>query len=230
MAVRPLELASPAPRSRDLDDLINAAIKTAQDHGYTLQQLRQRVRERLMAQPPNHILVVEKEAGLRQILRTEIEEGVRTAVASCSPSDFLSNPGLPIGALIVCHEGARRTFEQFIPKDCPILPIWFSTADEHLTLVRQLRQPSVIAVVSVSQQILQTAGGLLAHALGKRHTLQPYLWPNKRASELRAADIVFCDSVTHHKIKARRVIHYRLISPESLERLSVALDRRPRFP
>jgi GntR family transcriptional regulator len=229
MAVRSLEAEASAPRVRDLDDLINAAIKTAQGHGYTLQQLRQRVRERLMAQPPDHILVVEKEAGLRQILRTEIEEGVRVPVASCSPSDFPLNRGLPIGALVVCHAGAQRTFENFVPKDCPILPIWFSAADEHVTLVRQLRQPSLIAVVSVSQQIIQTARGLLAHALEKRHTLQPYLWPNKRASKLRAADIVFCDSIAHHKVKARRVIHYRLISPDSMERLTAAFDRRPQF-
>jgi hypothetical protein len=228
MAVRSLEVATPAPRRKDLDDLINATIKAAQNHGYSLEQLRQRVQERLMAQPPDHILVVEEEAGLRQILRTEIKEGVHVPVASCSPSDFLSNPGLLIGALVVCHEGARCTLEQFIPKDCPILPMWFASADEHLTLVRQLRQPSVIAVVSVSQQIIQTARGMRAHALERRHMLQPYLWPNTRASDLRAVDIVLCDSVALHKTKAPRLAHYRLIPSEFVERLSAAFDKRRR--
>ncbi|MFB3063021.1 MAG: GntR family transcriptional regulator, partial [Candidatus Binatia bacterium] len=36
------------PRVEDLDDLINATIKTAKEKGYSFQQLRKRVEERLM--------------------------------------------------------------------------------------------------------------------------------------------------------------------------------------
>ena len=48
---------------QDLDDLINATRRTAQEKGYSFQQLRQRVEERLMALPPDHLLVVSKEPG-----------------------------------------------------------------------------------------------------------------------------------------------------------------------
>lgn len=41
-----------------LDTVINAAILSARQHGYTLQQLRQRVQERLRVGPPDHLLLV----------------------------------------------------------------------------------------------------------------------------------------------------------------------------
>jgi GntR family transcriptional regulator len=40
----------------NLDELINESIQRAKDMGYSLQALRARVRERLLAQPPDHIL------------------------------------------------------------------------------------------------------------------------------------------------------------------------------
>jgi hypothetical protein len=42
----------------DLDDIINSAIELAQNNGYPLQQLRDRVQERLLARVPDRVLVV----------------------------------------------------------------------------------------------------------------------------------------------------------------------------
>src|SRR5262249_10307916 len=56
------------PDAATLDDLINRTIAMARDNGYSLQELRERVRERLLAQPPDHILVVEQDAGLRELI------------------------------------------------------------------------------------------------------------------------------------------------------------------
>src|SRR5258708_14230423 len=39
-------------RAQDLDATINAVIRVAREGGHSLQELRQRVRERLLAQPP----------------------------------------------------------------------------------------------------------------------------------------------------------------------------------
>ena len=41
----------------DVDDLINTTIRVARDRGYSLQALRERVRTRLLAEPPDHVLV-----------------------------------------------------------------------------------------------------------------------------------------------------------------------------
>jgi GntR family transcriptional regulator len=48
----------------DLDDLINESIQRARAMGFSMQALTERVRERILAQPPDHVLVVEEESGL----------------------------------------------------------------------------------------------------------------------------------------------------------------------
>jgi DNA-binding transcriptional regulator YhcF (GntR family) len=65
VAVR--ERSQPGHRTgtSDLDDLINATIHLARERGYSLRELRERVKGRLLAQPPDRVLVVEQEVGLR---------------------------------------------------------------------------------------------------------------------------------------------------------------------
>src|SRR6185503_3959295 len=58
----------------DLDDVINHAIQAARHHGYTLQQLSGRVRERLLQETPNHVLVISMDLGMQRILKTEVEQ------------------------------------------------------------------------------------------------------------------------------------------------------------
>ena len=60
----------------DLDDLINATIRAARQQGFSLQELRERVRKRLLAEPPDHILVIEDESGLRRLLQEEIVQAL----------------------------------------------------------------------------------------------------------------------------------------------------------
>src|ERR1700733_15573536 len=77
----------------NLDELINESILRAKEMGYSLQALRARVRERLMAQPPDHVLVVEQETGLREIIRQEVLEKVGRPVESCSWEQLLKEKG-----------------------------------------------------------------------------------------------------------------------------------------
>lgn len=211
------------PTAPDLDDVINAAIEVAQQHGYTLQQLRQRVRERLMAEPPDHLLVVEEEDGIRQLLVAELKENVDCPVEACSRSDLAGNRGLAIGALVVGPPGTMRATSPLLPKDRPPFPITFSKAEHQLDLVRQLREPSIIAVVSVSELVLQTARGMFAPALGSLHTLREYFVPAEKPKTLKPFSLVFCDSITRRQLRARNLVHYPLISSDSLNRLARAM-------
>jgi GntR family transcriptional regulator len=213
------------PTVPDLDDVINAAIEVAQQHGYTLQQLRQRVRERLLAEPPDHLLVVEEEDGIRQLLVAELKENMDCPVEACSRSELSANRGLAIGALVVGPPGTMRATSPLLPKDRPPFPITFSKAEHQVALVRKLREPSVIAVVSVSELVLQTARGMLAPALGRIHTLREYFVPSEKPGTLSPFSLVFCDSITRRQVKSKNLVLYQLISPDSLKQLSNAMKR-----
>jgi GntR family transcriptional regulator len=55
-----------------LDQLISAFLKIAREHGFTLAEIRSRVKGWLDFQPPDHFLIIEPEPELRRILVAEI--------------------------------------------------------------------------------------------------------------------------------------------------------------
>src|SRR5262245_61345644 len=155
-----------------LDDLINRTIIRARENGYSLQQLRERVRERLLSEGPDHILVVEQDEGLRDLIREELGAAVRCTVEGCRREDLESNPGLAIGALAVTPHHAFRQVQLLFPKERPVVPVRYALADGHLKIIQALKRPSVVAVVSSSSLFLEVARGILAPALGNRHDLR----------------------------------------------------------
>src|SRR5690348_2395073 len=87
-------------RPSSLDDLINRTIERAKDMGFSLQELTERVRERILAQPPDHILIVEREEGLREILSREVSSKLALPIETCTPEDLMKNPALAVGAQV----------------------------------------------------------------------------------------------------------------------------------
>ncbi|MFZ0962972.1 MAG: GntR family transcriptional regulator, partial [Terriglobia bacterium] len=223
VTVRALEDGSHPRTATGLDDLINTLIRVAREQGYSLQSLRERVRERLLAAPPDHILVVEADAGLRRLLREEIRAAINWPVEVCSRLELAANPGLGIGALAVAAQYAIPDVNPLLPLDRPAIPLAFGSADEQVEMIRKRREPSVMAVVSVSAGFLQTASRVLATAAGSRHVLQEFLLPLADRKALAAADLVFADSIAVREVKHRSVVPYRLIAPASLNYLSSAL-------
>ena len=206
-----------------LDDLINTLISVAREQGHSLQSLRERVRERLLAEPPDHILVVEADAGLRRLLREEIRGAINWPVEVCSRQDLAAHPGRGIGALAVAARYAIADVNPMLPPDRPAIPLDFAAADEQVELIRKRREPSVVAVVSVSEGFLQTAGRVLAAAAGRRHVLQEFLLPLADPKALAAMDVVFADSIAMRQIRHRDLVPYRLIDAASLSYLASAL-------
>ena len=216
--------ATPLPPgdARSLDDLINLTIRMARALGYSMQGLRERVRERLLAAPPDHILVVEQDPGLRAILAEEIRGSTSWRVDGCSREELTSNPGLAVGALAVAAEHATDLVDRLLPQDRPSVPVKYASADEHLRFIRNLREPSTIAIVSVSSVFLAVARSLLAPAVGRRHSLREILLPEENAAISRSADVIFCDSVAKRSFRSTKAIHYRLLTAESLQYISTA--------
>jgi len=207
-----------------LDDLINRTIAMARENGYSLQELRERVRERLLAQAPDHILVVEQDEGLRELMREELRSAVKWVVDGCTREDIASTPGLAIGAMAVTAHHALRLVSPLFPKERPVVPISYSPADEHLKVIRGLRNPSVIAVVSSSRLFLEVARGILAAAIGSRHVLREVCLHDEGPNAVRAADVIFCDSIARTRIRFAKVLHYPLLSAESIAYVKTAME------
>ena len=208
----------------DLDDVINDGIRISREQGYTLQELRRRVRERLMAEPPDHILVVEEEVGLQRVLKAEIraahckssakKSSGRWPVQACSRQELAADPARAIGALVTTPQYLFGDVEGLALKQSPPVPLAYSDAEEQLGHIRGLREASVVAVVSVSAAFLATA----------RSVLVEFLAPLEDAAALRAADLVFCDSVARKLAKSPNCALYRLVDEASMAYLMSAME------
>ena len=80
------------------------------------------MRTRLFAEPPDHILVVEDEPGLRRLIQEEIRGALALPVEGCSLSDLAAHPGLAIGALAVAGQYAIGEIDPLVPKHLPAVP------------------------------------------------------------------------------------------------------------
>ena len=216
---------TPSYKPHDLDELINESIQRATDMGYSLQALRLRVRERLLAQLPDHVLVVEQEPGLRDIIMAEVHESSGWSAQSCSYDEFVAEPGLAIGAQVLVAKHLLENVKPLVSATMPAIGIVYSQAAEQVNLIHKLRKPSIVAVVSVSELLLKTARSLLAPAIGRKHTLNVHLVVRGAVIDPGAADLVICDTVTMSTVRSRRKVHYRLVATDCLEHIATSLTQ-----
>jgi GntR family transcriptional regulator len=220
------DLARQSPSN--LDELINESIQRAKELGYSLQALTERVRERLLAEPPDHILVVEQEAGLCEIIRKEVSEALRCRIEACSPEEFAREPARVIGAQVFAPNFVIEELNSLIPGSRPAVTITYSAADRHIEYIRKLKKPSIVAAVSASESMLKTARSFFAPAIGRKHTFQAILFSRKGRTDLRSIDLAFCDSLAYNAVACRHKIHYQLVDPKCLEQLAMTLRVAPR--
>jgi hypothetical protein len=157
-----------APKSND-------TIQRARALGFSLQALTDCVRERLEAQPADHILIVEEDLGLREIIGAEVRSALGWPAELCSPEEAKRRSGVAVGAQVFAPAYILGELQPFIPENRPAVAISYSQASEHVAAIGALGKPSAIAVVSVSKSLLRTARGLLAPAIGRKHTYSEIL-------------------------------------------------------
>jgi len=223
LVVGPNRSSGSIESAQDLDELINAAIRMARAKGHSLQAVRQRVRERLLDQAPDHILVVEQDAGLRTLMEDEIRGVMDFPVQGCSREELAAHSGLAIGALAVAAQHAIAQVDALVPKNRPAIALRFASADKHIELIRSLRAPSVIGVASISEAFMQIARSLLAPALGQRHSLKEFFLSSSGRVDTKGVDVMFADSTACRLIRIPKATRYQLVAEESLEYLSNAI-------
>jgi DNA-binding transcriptional regulator YhcF (GntR family) len=220
------------PQSQDLDDVLNSMIREAGRLGFSLQQLHNRLRDRLFAAPADHLLVLSGDEGMRKLFLSELRECFECPVEVCTPDDLVANPDRGIGALVVSPPVHIPTIQPVLARDRAPVSITYSPGDDLIEEIRRLQKPALIAIVSISEYFLGMARGVLAGAVGQRHSIGTYLMTGRRRVTPGAADLLVCDAVTYPVLRPRYkpgiVFQYRLISPASLEHISSLVANPPR--
>jgi GntR family transcriptional regulator len=219
--------SAPSPRVHatavDLDELINQTIRRASELGYSLQALRYQALERLRAQPPDHILVVEDEAELSKVMCAEICSKIGKHVESCTLDELFRASELALAAQVVAPERQVYLINPLLSPTLPCISLAFASAEGSLDSIRSLTKPSAIGVASISRTFLKTARSLLAPIIGRKHIMKMLLLPPNRSGALDGMDIVFCDAVAMSLVRHRHKIQYHLVSESCLEDIAVSL-------
>ncbi len=206
----------------DLDGLINAFLAYARQRGYSLQQVRARVRERMAAQPPDHYLVVEPDPSISAMLTYDITAATGAPVSTVTPHQLAQNPGLALGAVVAASVHTMQKYPDIYPSHAVVVPLEFPQAHEFMNRVRALEQPSVIVIASHSQEFLEAARGALAAAAGRKHEICDCRLDQGHTPP-EAADLVVCDTHSRRRVKARTVMVVPSLSRKSLAALRDAM-------
>lgn len=169
------DATGPSPPVTDLDYLIDNTIGLAQAHGYSLQQLAARLRQRLLEQPPDHLLIVAPDQGIGEIMREEIGSRIGYAPPVCGLDLLQQNPALGIGAVLITPAYVVERLRQFTTVRQRILPVSYTPLDELMLTISNLSQPSMIGWVSVSGAGLKTITGMVAPVIGDLHSSNLFL-------------------------------------------------------
>ena len=226
LAVRPQRAQGGEP----IDNLIDSFLVEARQYGCTLEQVFRKIQKRMLA-PPDRVLVLSNDAGMRLLLPTELKQKFGCRVEAFAVEELTADPELMMGALVVSPPGHIPKIAGLLPPERPAIPITYSPADPHLDLMRRLERPTLIALVSISGYFLKTARAVLASAAGRRHSMREYLLSadSEDVKDLQGiADLVFCDlavqGAARRKFPGARVVVHRMISDQCMDQIGSLLS------
>jgi DNA-binding transcriptional regulator YhcF (GntR family) len=217
-----VQSAEKAMAATSLNEMVSGLVRYGRSQNWSLNELRARILARLNAEPPDHVLLVEAEQGLRKLLLKELQDSLDLPIRTCSPSDLQAKPELLVGAQVASPNYLSKAVKPLLASTRPLVELQFGTIEQVGQIVGKLGRPSIIAVASVSQAVLLMARALFGVVERKGHTLITCAIPGEQ-EKLRAADLIFCDAVAIKNVKNRRATEFRILADESIRSLTTAV-------
>jgi len=207
-----------------LDQLISAFLKIAREHGFTLAEIRSRVKGWLDFQPPDHFLIVEPEPELRRILVAEIHAATDFPVKGVGLDAW--SPEELAGAALVAMYGRADELKGALPLGMSCLMLRSSPAAELEKLQTNTSSEPTVAIVSRWPDFLRWARAILlakgmeAAQLSFRDAREKHWHKGLRSS------VVVTDVVTAAQMPLGcRMLTLNLIAESSLQELRQFVDQ-----
>ena len=223
--VRVLAPDGPLDGHLQLDQLISAFLKMARENGFTLAEIRSRVRGWLDFQPPDHFLIIEPEPELRGILLAEVREATVFPVQGVG-LDACRNPAELAGAALVAMYGRADELKGALPLDASCLMLRSRSAAELEKLQINASSGSPVAIVSRWPDFLRwaravlVARGMDAAQLSFRDAREKH-WQKGLRSSIVVTDVVTADQLPG----GCRPLILNLIAESSLQELRQFVDQ-----
>ena len=216
--VRELNRESLVDAQLELDQLIAIFLRTARAKGYRMSEIVARVRHWLNAQPPDHFLLLEPDAGLRDILAAEIRQATGFRVESADINECADRLA---GAAPVALYSRAELVRQALPRDTSCLLLHMRSVSDELQGKERPSANDLITIVSRWEELYKwartilVAAGLDSDAICFRDAAR-----RDWQKGLSASWLVITDALTAERIPAscpHRV--FRIIADSSLDEL-----------
>ena len=209
----------------ELDQLISAFLSLARAQGFSLAEIQGRVKHWLAEEPPDHFLVVEPDAGLREILVSEIEEATGSRVRGAGLE--ACRDGGCAGAAVVALYSHAEVVRAALPAGTTPILLHSRSVPESLQGGEPPPPDALVAVVSRWPQFLNWARVVLVAA-----GLDPSSLAFRDAREdgwergLRTSAFVITDALTSAQLpRGLDARVFRVIADSSLEELRGYVER-----
>ncbi|HEY6189144.1 MAG TPA: GntR family transcriptional regulator [Pyrinomonadaceae bacterium] len=210
----------------ELDQLIQTFLQLARDRGFSLDEIRARVKHWLGLQPPDHFLVIEPDEELRRILIAEIKEATMFPVKGASPAECADERVLA-GAAPVALYGQAGRVRDALPPGSACLFLHSRSVPESLEGQERPGDDALIAVVSHWPDFLRWSRTMLLAA-----QLDPDTLSFRDAREpgwqkgLKSSAFVITDALTASLLPSDiRTRVFRMLADSSLAELREYVKR-----
>lgn len=204
----------------ELDRLISTLLQVAREKGYSLGEIHSRVKHWLESQPPDHFLLIEPDAELRDILAAEINQATGFHVVGAS-LDECAHPELLAGAAPVAMYGQAEAVRALLPPDASCILLRSRSVPASLEGQERPSPDALVTVVSRWTEFLKwthtilVAAGIDPDALSFRDAREQGWQKGVALSAL-----VITDALTAASLPAAwRVRVFRIIADSSLDEL-----------
>ena len=221
--VRRLAGEAPLDGKLQLDQLISTFIRMAREQGFTLAEIRSRVKGWLDFQPPDHFLVIEPDPELRRILLAEIREATGFPVRGIG-LEPCSDPDVLEGAAAVAMYGRADELKEVLPLDVSCLMLRSGSAAELGNIKARSGLP--VAIVSRWSDFLRWARAVLIARGVEPEQVSSHDARQKNWRKGLPSGVAVTDAVTANQLPARcRPILLKVISQSSLQELEQFVDQ-----
>ena len=204
----------------ELDQLISTLFEVARQRGHSLHEIQARVKHWLETQPPDHILVIEPDPEMRNILIAEIKSAtelrvVGTDFEDCARAEVLA------GAAPVAMYGQADKVKAALPPNASCILLRLRSVPSSIQGQERPSPDSLVTVVSRWPDFLKWARTVLAAA-----AIDPDAMSFRDAREpgwkkgLASSAMVITDALTATSLPAGcRTRVFRIIADSSLDEL-----------
>jgi DNA-binding transcriptional regulator YhcF (GntR family) len=159
--IRELRGDPPLEGCLELDQMISVFIRLARGRGFSLEEIKSRARLWLDLQPPDHLLLIDPNQELRQILKAEIQTSCCFPVRDKSLQE-LKQFTLSTGAVPLCLYGLAEEVRACIPNDTNLLLLHTQPLADEMKKIKGLKPGTFLTVVSHWSGFLEWARKLIA--------------------------------------------------------------------